>query len=369
MQMLQFETQLIAILTAAGCALPGVFLVLRRHAMVSDAISHTILFGIVVAYLIVGDARSPWLLVGAVLTGLLTVWLIELIGGTQLVKEDSAIGLVFPLLFSLAVLLISRFAADIHLDVDSVLLGELAFAPFDRLTLFGLDLPRALWLASAIVVLNSGLITLFYKELKLSTFDVGLASALGFSPLLLHYGLMSSVSLTAVAAFDAVGAVMVIALMVGPAATAALIAERLSHMLGLSVLFAVVSAWLGYWLAYSINSTIAGSIAAMVGICFTLVLIAAPQRGLIAAALQRRQRRSTFAQQTLLAHLLQHVDSPAAATECRISNLAEHLRWPPQRVTDVVRRAEQAALVQRNGALLGLTDRGRLAAGAAFVGE
>lgn len=105
--------------------------------MLSDAISHTVLLGIVLAYLISNSLASPLLFVGAAAMGVITVWLVEVVSGSRLVREDAAIGLVFPALFSLAVLLISRYAGNIHLDTDSVLLGELAFAPFDRITLWG----------------------------------------------------------------------------------------------------------------------------------------------------------------------------------------------------------------------------------------
>src|SRR5215207_5999608 len=201
MSITQIEIQAIAIVVAAACALPGVFLVLRRTAMMSDAISHTVLLGIVLTYFIVQDLASPLLIVGAAATGLLTVWLVGLLSRTRLVKEDAAIGLVFPALFSLAVIFISRFARGVHLDVDMVLLGELAFAPFDRLNVFGLDLPRALVVMGAILLLNLAFILLFYKELKLATFDAALAATLGFAPALLHYALMALVSLTAVGAF------------------------------------------------------------------------------------------------------------------------------------------------------------------------
>ncbi|RRR78183.1 MAG: metal ABC transporter permease [Candidatus Viridilinea halotolerans] len=285
---LQVEVQILAALVAATCALPGVFLVLRRMAMISDAISHTILFGIVVGFLIVRDLTSPWLLVGATLTGVLTVWLVELLTRSQRVKEDTAIGLVFPLLFSLAVIMLSGLAGgNLHLDEHVVLLGELVFAPFDRLTLFGLDLPRAMWINGGILLLNLLFIGMFYKELKLSTFDPQLAAALGFSPVLLHYALMTLVSLTAVGAFDAVGVILVIALMIGPPAAAYLLTDRLSLMLLLSVVIGIISAIAGYWLARLLNTTVAGAMATMVGIVFTLVFVGAPRYGVIARMRRR----------------------------------------------------------------------------------
>ncbi len=151
----QVEIQLIAVVVAVACALPGTFLVLRRLALVSDAISHSILLGIVLGFLITESVTSPLLLVGAALVGLATVVLVQLLERTGLVREDAAIGLVFPALFSIGVILIARYADGVHLDVDAVLLGELAFAPFDRLELLGWDWgPVALVVMGTILVLE-----------------------------------------------------------------------------------------------------------------------------------------------------------------------------------------------------------------------
>ena len=176
---------MIAAVAAAACALPGVFLVLRRMALMSDAISHAILLGIVLAFFVVENLASPLLIArrpryrrarhrGAGRAA----------EAHRLVREDAAIGLVFPVLFSLGVILISRYAGNVHLDIDAVLLGELAFAPFDRWVVAGCDLgPQALWLMGAILLAERRcFVALFYKELKLATFDAGLAAALGFAP-------------------------------------------------------------------------------------------------------------------------------------------------------------------------------------------
>ena len=207
----QIEIQLIAAVVAMACAIPGVFLVLRKMALISDAISHSILPGIVLGFFITHDLNSPLLILLAALTGVITVVLVEAIQKTGLVKEDTAIGLVFPALFSIGVILIAKNANDIHLDVDAVLLGELAFAPFDRLMMNGMDVgPKSLWIMGSILIIIVALLLLFYKELKVSTFDVGLSSALGISPMIMHYGLMSVSSVTVVGAFDAVGALSLI---------------------------------------------------------------------------------------------------------------------------------------------------------------
>jgi manganese/zinc/iron transport system permease protein len=356
----QIEIQLIAIVTAVACALPGVFLVLRRMALMSDAITHAVLFGIVLAFFLVGDTTSPVLMIGAAATGVLTVVLVELLNRTRLVREDAAIGLVFPVLFSVAVILISRYAGDTHLDIDAVLLGELAFAPFERFEAFGYDLgPQSLWVMGAILALGAVLLLLFYKELKLSTFDAGLAAALGFSPALVHYGLMTLVSVTAVGAFDTVGSVLVVALMIAPPAAAYLLTDRLSTMLWLSALLGASCAVAGYWLASTLDASIAGAMATVAGLVFGLAWLLAPERGLVAAAFRRVRQRREFAELMLAVHLLNHEHTPEADDENRVAHLGDHLHWPAARVAEVMRRAERRGLVTQQGATLVLTPHGR----------
>lgn len=353
------EIQAIALVVAAACAVPGVFLVLRRTAMMSDAISHTVLLGIVLAFFVVQDLASPFLMLGAAAVGLLTVALVELLTGTRLVKEDAAIGLVFPALFSIAVILISRFARGVHLDVDAVLLGELAFAPFDRLTFLRLDLPRSLAVMSGILLLNLLFVALFYKELKLATFDAGLAATLGFSPILIHYALMGLVSITAVGAFDAVGSILVVALMVTPAAAAYLLTDDLRAMLGLSIGIGAAGALGGYWLARGLDANIAGSMATVTGLIFVGVFLLAPQRGIVAVARRRRRQRWDFAQTMLAVHLLQHEGRPEASDESRVDHLVEHISRQPDFAERVIRYAERKGIVRRQAGRLLLTEAGR----------
>jgi manganese/zinc/iron transport system permease protein len=358
------EIQWIAAVTAAACALPGVFLVLRRLALMSDAISHAILLGIVIGFFITENIASPLLVGAAALTGVLTVSLVEVINRTHLVREDAAIGLVFPALFSIGVILISRFAGSVHLDVDAVLLGELAFAPFNRLVVNGVDLgPRILWLMSAILLLNAAFIAAFYKELKLTTFDAALAGALGFAPGIVHYAFMTLVSVTAVGAFDAVGSILVVALMIAPPAAAYLLTDRLPRMIGLSVAIGVASSLSGYWMSYLFDVSIAGSMATMTGVAFGLVFLLAPERGLLALARRRARQRWEFAQTMLAIHLMNHEDSPDAAEENRESHLHAHLRWEQDFARRVIRRAEGTGWLSRaDDDALQLTERGRAAA-------
>lgn len=328
-------------------------------AMMSDAISHTVLLGIVLGFFVAGTLDSPLLILAAAAMGVVTVSLVELLMGTRLVKQDAAIGLVFPALFSIAVILISRFARGVHLDVDAVLLGELAFAPLDRVTFLGLDLPRSLVMMGIILIINTVFIALFYKELKLTTFDAGLAATLGFTPAIVHYGLMIIVSITAVGAFDAVGSILVVALMVVPASAAYLLTDRLDRMLLLSALLAVGGALGGFALARLLDANIAGSMATVMGVLFAAVFLLAPERGLLAQGVRRRRQRWEFARTSLAIHLLHHEDTPAAATECRVDHLYYHMKWEPDFAAEVVAQAERDGLIARDNGDLSLTPAGR----------
>jgi manganese/zinc/iron transport system permease protein len=366
----QVEILAIAVVTAAACALLGVFLMLRRLAMLADAISHAILPGIVVAFFLTGSLSSPWLMIAASATGVLTVALVEALTRTRRLQEDAAMGLVFPALFSLGIVLITRYAGNVHLDVDAVLLGELAFAPFDRFAPGGHDLgPRHLWLMGGVLALNAALVVLFFKELKLATFDAGLAASLGLAPGVIHYGLMSLVSVTAVGAFDAVGLVLVVALMVGPAAAAYLLTDRLSLLLITAVLLGALAAALGFTAAVALDASIAGCMAVAVGVVFLVVYLAAPQRGLAAVLLRRRRQRREFAQIMLAIHLMQHEGEPDEDEESRIPHLhGQHVGWTPAFTGEVVAGAVRRGLVERDGERLHLTELGRLTAGRALSG-
>lgn len=356
----QLEIQLIASLVAVTCAIPGVFLVLRRMAMMSDAISHAILLGIVLAFFAIHDISSPLLIIGAALSGVLTVSIVELLNRTKLVKEDAAIGLVFPVLFSIGVILIARYAWSIHLDVDAVLLGELAFAPFDRLIVSGVDLgPKSLYVIGAIFLINLVFVLMFYKELKIATFDAGLAAALGFSPALIHYGLMGLVSVTAVGAFDAVGSILVVALMITPPAAAYLLTDKLSYMLVLSALIGILSAISGFWLAILLDANIAGSMATMAGIIFALVFLFAPERGIIAIARRRSRQRWEFAGKMLAIHLLNHEGTPEEGRESEVAHLEENLCWKEGFAKTVIEYTEDKGILTHSGGRLKLTGYGR----------
>ena len=359
----QFYIQLIACVVAAACALPGVFLVLRKTAMVSDAISHTVLLGIVLTFFIVDDLNNPLLILGATAIGVLTVLITEILIETRLVKQDAAIGLTFPALFSIAVILISVFARNVHIDTDAVFQGDLLFTPFTRFQIGGVDLgPKMLWTMGGILLINTVFILLFYKELKLTTFDPGLAAAMGFSPILINYALISLVSVTAVGAFDAVGSILVVALMIAPAVTAYMLTNRLSTMLILSVLIGVTASITGFWLATALDGSISGAIVTMLGVLFTVVFFVAPEKGMLAIIQRRLRQRWEFAQTMLAIHLSNHENGEDYLDEAHIEHCTEHMHWERDFAERVVQLGQRNGLIRRRDDVLYLTDIGRIRA-------
>jgi manganese/zinc/iron transport system permease protein len=352
----QIEIQLIAALVAVACAIPGAFLVLRKMAMISDAISHAILPGIVLGFFITQDLNSPLLILLAALTGVITVILVEFIQKTGLVKEDTAIGLVFPALFSIGVILIAKNANDVHLDIDAVLLGELAFAPFDRLLIAETDMgPKSLWVIGSILLITLILLFLFFKELKLSTFDKSLATTLGFSPILLHYGLMTVSSVTVVGAFDVVGAVLVVALIIAPAATAYLLTDDLKKMLLLSCAFGIFAAIGGYWIANILDASIAGSMTTILGILFLIVYLFAPKQGVLSGFFKEKQQRIEVSLLVFLLHLQNHAEEE----ERHVNHLREHINWQKVRAQTVLELATKNNLIQVSDQVVSLTEKGQ----------
>lgn len=333
-------------LAATACALLGTFLVLRRMALVGDAISHAILPGIAIGFLLTHSRHSLVMVLGAAAAGLVTVWLVETLYRTRRLYEDTAIAVVFPALFALGVILMHRYARYVDLDPKCVILGAIELADV-----------RSLGLLLGAVVLNLVLVVFFYRPLKLGTFDPALALALGFSPTLIHYLLMSAVSLTTVASFQAVGAILVVALLIVPPATAYLLTDRLWLMLLLAVGFGVLAAVSGWFVATRLlDSSVAASMATMAGAWFGLVWLVAPRHGLLATLLRRRRLQRQFAADLFLVHLQSVANPSEVAALCR-----DRLHWSPRYGERLLRRLLVRGLVDRQGDRLRLTPAGEAA--------
>lgn len=273
---------LTGILAAASCGLLGSFLVLRRTSMLGDAISHAVLPGIALAFIISGSRNPIPMLIGAGALGLFTAFCTETLHRAGRLQQDAAIGVTFTWLFALGVILISMYAGQVDLDQECVLYGEIAYVPWDTWIWRGLEMgPRAVWILGGTFLLDIIFVLTCYKELKITTFDPALAESLGISTRLFHYALMAAVSLTTVAAFESVGAILVVAMLIAPAASAYLLTDRLSRMLVLAMIIGALSAVSGYLLASWLDASIAGAMATMAGAFFALCFFFSPTHGLI----------------------------------------------------------------------------------------
>ena len=280
---------LLAVVTALACALPGVFVVLRKNSMIVDGIAHAVLPGIIVGFAITQDLNSPILILGAALAGLLVVLGNEWLSETGLLAGDAPQGLIFPALFAGGIILVSMDLQHAHIDTNAVLVGDLNLAVFPALIVNGGNIgPEYLYVMLAVLAVNAAFIAVFYTRLKLTTFDRQFANVLGMRTRLLNTAFMFLVSMTVVAAFKAVGAILVISLLVVPAATAQLISKRLSVMMALTAVFAVAGAVAGFWIAYVLNTGTSAAMAVFYGAMFVTVALTAK----IAPHIRRTRRSS-----------------------------------------------------------------------------
>jgi len=273
---------LTASLVGISCGLVGSLLLLRRMAMMADAISHTVLLGIVTAYLITRELSGIHMLIGSIVAGLMTAILVQWLHAMG-VQQEASIGVVFTSLFAIGVVLIATKVGNAHLDVQHTLMGEITFIPWERVELpGGWGIPEAVLMLSIVLLINLAVIIGLYKEWKITSFDPALAASLGLPVMLLHYVFISLVSVTTVASFDAVGAILVVAMLITPAASAYLWTDRLSVMMGLSGLIGVLSAIFGYYIAVWLDASISGSMAFATGVIFLVSIVLSPKHGLLA---------------------------------------------------------------------------------------
>lgn len=267
-------TMLLAVVTAVACALPGTFVVLRRGSMLVDAIAHAVLPGIVVGYFFTRNFDSPILVIGSALAGLLVVLGAEWLSRTGLLTGDAPQGLIFPALFSAGVIMVSMNFANIHLDTHMVLAGDLNIAAFRHLIIGGVSVgPSYLYVMLGVLLINVIFLSVFYSKLKVTTFDSQFASSLGIRTGLLNTAFMFIVSVTVTAAFNASGAILVIALVVVPPATAYLLSTRLPVMIALTVMIAITGSLAGFWIAYALDAATSAGMAVFYGVMFASVLL------------------------------------------------------------------------------------------------
>ncbi len=266
---LLFWTFAIGILTAMACAVCGTLLVVKREAFISEGLSHAVLPGIILAYIFIPDRSSLLLIIAAGLSGLIMVGLVQAIASTQLVHRDAALGIVFSALFSVGVIASATNLGNVRFHADCIIDGNLSLAALNEIQLGGRSFgPRAFVTMALLFGVLTCFIVTFYKELKLMAFDEATAKLMGFRPKLLHAAWLALVSMTTVAAFETAGTILVVALMIVPAATANLLTKRLPTMFVLGPLLGAAAAALGVWLGVALDISPAGPIATTSGLLF-----------------------------------------------------------------------------------------------------
>jgi manganese/zinc/iron transport system permease protein len=282
-------------LVATACGLLGPFLVLRRVALLGDAVSHAVLPGIVATFLLLHTRAPLPMIAGAAVFAVLCVLAIEALRATGLVKADAAIGLVFPALFSLGVLGITHWTSNLHLDLDATIYGEIAFVPLQQWGVAGLVIPRSVVIVGTVAAANLVLVTALWKEFKVTSFDPEFSRTAGIPPVWLSRLLLVAVAVTAVTAFESVGAILVVTLLIVPAATAYLLTDRLWAMVAIAVAIGWASAGAGYAGALRLDASIAGAMGLVAAACFALALLLSPRHGVLAARARRARRRRALA--------------------------------------------------------------------------
>lgn len=368
---LPLDTWTVAIAALAGMAsaILGCFLVLRRMSMMGDAISHAVLPGLAAAFLLTGSRSGPTMLLGAAIVGVLTAFFTEWIRRRGRVDEGAAMGVVFTVLFALGLVLIRVAADHIDLDPDCVLYGALEGAALHTVSIAGFAIPRAALVNGGILLVNVLFVGLLFKELRISSFDPALATTQGINATLMHYLLMTLVAITTVCAFETVGSILVIAMLIVPAATAQLLTERLSIMLVLSIVLVAIASLLGHVGAIAlpgffgfpgVSTSTAGMIGVSSGLLFLLAMLLAPRQGVISRAVHQCSLATRIVGEDLLAllyRLEERGGERAMLTATSILHETIGASWVM--LSLATRQLKRRGWVERHAKSLSLTPTGR----------
>ena len=293
----------IAALTNVACALVGCYLVLRQMSLMGDALSHAVLPGLVVAAWATGGTSILAMSVGAIAAGLLTTFLTQTLHQFGRVHTDASMGVTFTALFALGVVLLKQGLQGVHFDAECVYQGSLLQVALNTVPLAGLEVPRQLFTIGPVVLLNLAFIVVLWKELKVTSFDPGLADTIGFSATWMHYGLMAVVAITTVASFEAVGSILVVAMLIVPAATAHLLTDRLVRMLQIACVVAVLAAVLGFVMGTVWDVQPSGAMAVVAGLFYAVAVFFSPRYGVISKLINNFRTSLRVVREDILAML------------------------------------------------------------------
>jgi ABC-type Mn2+/Zn2+ transport system permease subunit/Mn-dependent DtxR family transcriptional regulator len=337
-------------LVSVALGLVGCFLVVRGTSLLGDALSHSVLPGIVIGFLIGKSLHSVWILIGATLVGLLAALLVQTVHAQSRVKEDASLGITFTTLFAIGVVMINLLAGQADLDPGCVLYGNI-----EHFTVHRWEGIRPMLFISAALVTA---LVVFYRQLLVSTFDPALARSLGIPAGIVHYVLMAALSLTVVASFEAVGAILAVALLIMPGATARLWTDRMPAMLWFAGGHGIVSTLLGYWLSHPqvVNTSASGAICVAGFALFVASWLLAPRQGVLMQMLVRRRLRRAIASE----NLIKAIDEIGGASPVTVEAVRSELRVDSKSFDETLHRAVKAGWVRQTagGQTLELTASG-----------
>ncbi|TWT66320.1 Manganese transport system membrane protein MntB [Posidoniimonas polymericola] len=354
------RAMLVALTCNASCALVGCYLVLRRVSLMGDALSHAVLPGLVIAFVISGSTGPGAMLVGALAAGVATTFLTQTVQRFGRLAPDASLGVVYTTLFAVGVLLVKRFVSEIHFDIACVYEGSLLQVALDTFEFAGAEVPRAMISSGLVLLIVLGCLSLFWKELKISSFDATLADTLGLAPGWMHYLLMLLVSLATVTSFEAIGSILVVAMLIAPAAAAQLLVNRLGPMLLVSVVLSSAATVLGYQAAVYWNVSPGGAIAVAAGLVYVLAAVFSPTEGFLARLLNNARLALRVRREDVLAYLYRQDEAASDA----FSRLADVLSAADggQMARVAVSQLRRESLVQITADRVRLTPEGRSAA-------
>lgn len=311
------KSMLGASIVAIVASVVGCLVVLRRMAFLGDALSHAMIAGVAGGYLVMKllfgvEASAPGMLLGSLIAAVLTVGLIGFVSRVSRVKEDTAIGIMYTGVFALGVVFVSIFRHYIHIDLMHFIMG-------DVLGITDVDLWVSAFVAAGVLTV----LILFFRHFQIAAFDPVMAASIGFPVVLLDYLLTTCVSLVVVSAVSMVGVILVVGLLITPAATAYLLCDRLSRMMSLAALFGVTSVVGGLYLCVWLDTAGGGAIMVFCTLQFLVVLTFAPQYGLLARWLRQRRAVPQHVLEDILAALIRREGERVSA-----HNLREHVKDP-----------------------------------------
>ncbi|MDP7069721.1 MAG: metal ABC transporter permease [Phycisphaerales bacterium] len=359
---------LIGVLVAACCAIPGSWLVVRGMGMMGDAVSHAVLPGIAIGFLVSGTRSGAWMFLGAAIAGILAAVITQVVHHWGRIERGAAMGLVFTTFFSLGLLLIVQSADSVDLDPNCVLYGAIELAPLDTISISGMDVPRMLIPLAAVLIANVALTGMLFKELLAAAFDPGLATSQGFDSRWLHYGLMALTAATCVACFEAVGSIITVALLVAPPAAALLFIRRMKWVIVLAALLGGLAAVMGHLAALTVPGWILGgnvdtSSSGMMAVASMAIFLAAamfaPGRGSLARRWAARRDAMRVAVEDALGLLFRLEERAVTMDRDEVEGLLRSDVRIGGRLAAVLARLRRGSLAELRGGNWKLTVSGR----------